>query len=168
MVEETYAETLRCGRSRSRVGSVGMTGTTQGTAGHRESRAAGAAGGLGREAPPWWGCRVPALASELELSSVRFSRLKQELFFSTNPFCLFCPTSPRPWLPACFHSTPTPVCRRPGQLRAPFLELQLLPQPRARAHQAPLPPGPLHPIHTLHVPSPAQALSQGSPGPLPL
>lgn len=36
----------------------------------------------------------------------RFSRLKQALFFSTDPFCLFCPLPPRPWLPASVQLRP--------------------------------------------------------------
>lgn len=105
---------------------------------------------------------APDLASKAELSSVRFSTLTQELFFCTNSFCLSCPASPSPWLPACLRPTPTPVCppaRRPSQLP---------PQPGAIACRPLCPRDPsilstpsASPLPT--TPSLAQAPSQGSP-----
>lgn len=38
-------------------------------------------------------------------------QIKPELFFSTVPFCLFFPLSPRPWLPACVQLHPRPRCQ---------------------------------------------------------
>lgn len=168
-----------------------MTGTTQGTASHREARggrgrspgqqgqqamrgglqtgeggsflAAGAETLSGTEpGPPG---AVPELACKLELSSVRSSRLKQELFFSPNPFCLFCPASPRPWLPACFCSTPTPSAGGPASPGHPSGTPAPSPA-QGTCPKAPLPQDPRLPFTPSTSPSLAQALSQGSPGPL--